>query len=483
MKVKEQIRSSRFGDPCVPKLHGHTKITLTDVKTGAKKVIEKDNLVTNAVANIYASNFFGAMDYTKVTPLKDMFGGVLCFEDELTELAANTLPPCEAENKLIAHAGQTAHSSASTTRGNPNGTLSGEIQNGKGYKFVWDFSTQVVGTISALALTHKWGGDIGFKPVEAVTGESLMLFNSNKTKVAIANSSSSQVDFETFYNAVISADLENETGIHVYLPSQSGTSLIVNEVQLRTHKQDINGDLGEASLIESHNVTLTRSFDRRYTAICTDGDYIYVIQANSNGGTTLYIDKISMSTWTATDISITEASLSLASVNMSSYSDGHCYPNRVVISDGYLFWAKSDLTTFYKINLATPADITELTSTLTASINEVYGQTEISDGLVIGANYIINGNRVYPMTVADREILSTTYAAVSQSAPQRLVKCGSKFLLWLYTYDQYYPITVYFGGGFITCYLATIQNLEQPVVKTSDMTMQIEYSITLAEET
>ena len=481
MKARAIVRKAGIEGLQAPVLHGHTKITLHNVKTGEDKIIEKDNLVTNAIANIYASNFFGAMDYTKVTPLKDMYGGIMCFEDELTELAANTMPPCEADNKMIANAGQTASSSSSTTRGNPNGTLSGEIQNGKGYKFVWDFSTQVVGTISALALCHKWGGDIGLKPVEAEQGESLFVFGTNKTKVTIANSSTLQVPFETYYNAVISADLTNETGLHVCLPTQSSSTLVVNEVMLRTHKQDINGELGEASLIDTHTVTLTRSFDRRYTAICTDGDYIYVIMANSNGGTSLYIDKISLSTWTATDISITDASLQLAKVNLSSYSDGHCYSNRVVVSGGYIYWAKSDLTTFYKINLSVAADISELTSTLSTAINENYGQTEISEGLIIGANYIINGSKVYPMTVADREVLQTTYAAVSQSAPQRLVKCGNKFLLWAYVYDAYYPITVYFGNGFFAGYLGTIQNLEQPIVKTSDITMQIEYSITLVE--
>lgn len=38
-------------------LKGTTRIELTNVKTGEKEVIEKDNLVTNAVASILGNPF------------------------------------------------------------------------------------------------------------------------------------------------------------------------------------------------------------------------------------------------------------------------------------------------------------------------------------------------------------------------------------------------------------------------------------------
>lgn len=31
------------------KLHGHTRLELTDIHTGAVEVVEKDNIITNAV--------------------------------------------------------------------------------------------------------------------------------------------------------------------------------------------------------------------------------------------------------------------------------------------------------------------------------------------------------------------------------------------------------------------------------------------------
>ncbi|MCR5616904.1 MAG: hypothetical protein K6F83_01290 [Clostridiales bacterium] len=485
-KNRASLNGSRNGGMKTPVLHGHTKITLTDVNTGKKEIVEKDNLVTNAVAQIFANNLFGALDYTKITPLRKMYGGVLCFQNALTQLASNVMPPNESTNHLVAHAGQTAHSTASTTRGNPNGVLSEVIQNGKGYKFVWDFSTsQGSGTIGALALTHSYGGDIGLKPIGEVANESLLEINSNKTLVSIMNSSTVHANYEEFYNAVILADLSAETGLHVFLEgSTASTKLIVNEVKLRTLKQDINGELGQADLIASHEVTLTGSFDKRYCAVCTDGSYIYVVQASSDGGSTLNIDKIDMTTWTATDISITDASLSLASERMSDYSDKNDYPNRVIISGGRLYWAKQNGLTFYSINLSNPADIVELTSTLVSARAEVYGMTEISEGLIVGANYLINGGAVYPLTRADRSVLiNSSYSQVHDNAQTRVIKCGGKFLTWTYCYDSTYPFTIYSGNAYPLCYLATIQNLPSPITKTNDKTMQIEYSITLEEET
>ena len=35
------------------KLHGHTRLELTDIHTGAVEVVEKDNIITNAVGEIF----------------------------------------------------------------------------------------------------------------------------------------------------------------------------------------------------------------------------------------------------------------------------------------------------------------------------------------------------------------------------------------------------------------------------------------------
>ena len=44
-------------------LHGHTRIELTNVHTGAVEVVEKDNTITSAVTDI----FNGSVSYTHLT--------------------------------------------------------------------------------------------------------------------------------------------------------------------------------------------------------------------------------------------------------------------------------------------------------------------------------------------------------------------------------------------------------------------------------
>ena len=77
------------------KLHGHTRIELTDVATGAVEVIEKDNIITNAVAQIF-NGYGGSLDKAMLlwrgdssysTAPKDLvslvYGGLLLYDEAL----------------------------------------------------------------------------------------------------------------------------------------------------------------------------------------------------------------------------------------------------------------------------------------------------------------------------------------------------------------------------------------------------------------
>ena len=482
MKTRDKIQTQNIGGISLPKLHGHTKIILTDVKTGEKEVVEKDNLVTGAVAQLFAQNVFGAKNYDEMTPLRDMFGGVMCFEDVLD--VSDTLVANDDSNALIAHAGQTSHSSASTTRGNPNGVLSEEIAGGKGYKFVWDFSTsQGNGTISSLSLTHKWLGDIGLKPVAAVTGETLLFDNSNKTK--IFQDGGTYPTFDQAYHCLLSVDFENSTGLHAYLADESAnTTLVITEIEASFLKQGVNESLGECKVLDTHTITLTRAYRARNSAVCADLDNnkIYVINLGTSAGHTINIDVIDTTTWTATAQTITEASMDLGFFN--NYTEATAgVINKVIVSNGYLYVPNDTYRSFYKVNLSNAADITLLTSTLTEDINlHMCGMTEVSEGLIYGANFIINGGNVYPSQFVEANLKSATSSRQWQYRKPviRFLRVGEWFE-WVYENDSDYGAKYYLASGFALGYLGTIQNLDNAVTKTNDKTMQIQYSLTIAE--
>lgn len=485
MKAKEQIRKQEAGGMKFPCLHGHTKITLRNEKTGEVETYEKDNLVTNAIPLIFGNNVFGAKDYSQLAPLRDMLGGVMCFEDSLDASALEM--PSDAANKLIAHAGQTAHSTANVLRGNPNGALSGEIQDGKGYKFVWDFATsQGNGTISALSLIHKIAGDIGLRPTEALTNESMLYDVTNKTKAYTPTTNYPTFDEALF--CLLEVDLASGTGLHAYLPNTSGnTSLVLTEVVGNFKKQGINESIGDLEASDIHTITLTREFRARYSAITSDASFVYVATAGNSAGHSLYINKISKADWSVSALTITEASMNLGFFNDYENTASEYCPHKVCVSGGYIYWKDSTNRNFYKINLESPSDIVLLESFLEEDINiKRCGMISVAEGLIFGANFIINSDKVYPSQFSINNLKSATSnrSWIYRFPSLRFIKSSDGvWYQWSYENDADYSAVYYLSSGFPLNYLGTIQNLPSPITKTNDKTMQIEYSITLEEET
>ena len=119
MNLTEKLVSAYLNNEVVP-LKGKTTIELTNVRTGKRERIESENMVTNAVSNILAHNYCGIANFNSLTPLKNMFGGVLLFKDNITENADNYNIPNDT-NTCFAWAGDEAHATANPYRGNPNG--------------------------------------------------------------------------------------------------------------------------------------------------------------------------------------------------------------------------------------------------------------------------------------------------------------------------------------------------------------------------
>jgi hypothetical protein len=149
-------------------LKGTAIIELTDINTGEKEIIKKDNLVTNAAMLALTQNPLGVMyqshsgwfaqNMFPVCP--NAIGGIMCFEDIIEENVEQIHPP--VGNHMTACSSNDVNPGQSTTRGSMNQTESGPLEDWSGYRFVFDFSTsQGNGKISSMALTSKWGGIAG----------------------------------------------------------------------------------------------------------------------------------------------------------------------------------------------------------------------------------------------------------------------------------------------------------------------------------
>lgn len=143
-------------------IKGSATIELTNAD-GTKQIIKHDNMITNAVADMFRS-YMGDMplihklNFYDYTYAGTIFGGLLLFNDRLNDDASDYAIP---STKITGYASNTAYSGQDLSRGSRNIAESGLQEDGS-YKLVWDFGTsQGNGTIQSIALCPIAMGKIG----------------------------------------------------------------------------------------------------------------------------------------------------------------------------------------------------------------------------------------------------------------------------------------------------------------------------------
>lgn len=152
--------------PHPARLRGHTRLELTDCRTGRRTVVEKDNLVTGALQEIFTPLGLYT-DSNLLTPqgtgadaglLAYACGGLLLYDRALPAEADTRFAPAEAQVVGCGVYGA-ANTGENRVRGSFN-SVESSIDPAAGVAtFVYDFSTQQAnGTIAAACLTHRSGG-------------------------------------------------------------------------------------------------------------------------------------------------------------------------------------------------------------------------------------------------------------------------------------------------------------------------------------
>ncbi len=139
-------------------LKGHAKIELTDVNTGEQKVIEHDNMFTQAIYNNLNNGWdqmVGGLDTLRSWNLPlvtTTLGGIALFAENIPESELQTFFP--ENNEVLGYAGEIAADGTSKFWGSRNFLETENFdEETKTVKWVWDFGTsQANGTIKALGL-------------------------------------------------------------------------------------------------------------------------------------------------------------------------------------------------------------------------------------------------------------------------------------------------------------------------------------------
>lgn len=429
---------------------GHTKIELTDVITGKTKTYEHTNLVTNAVAeNI--SYMAKIINYDKINdnflPLyNSAMGGILLFQEKLEENANNTMLPDNSQNPIIGYASNDAYSGDDNKRGSKNGIESTIMDNG--YKFVWDFSTsQANGNISSLALTSD------------ICGAGPYIYNS---KIAIESVSMSNAGVSD--DALKIVDYNFDTSMALVFDAVTATQLKVRQIHLPINKVGIKSQLLVSELVSENIYDLNTSMNNT-NALWVKGDDEYYYGIYANNTKTAYMIRISQNNYAA-DTSF-GGEITLSSANNYIVTNGY---KNVAVLNGYMYIRYGK--TLCRINLNDMNDIREFI------ISKGSGRLMLStlgNNLYSGQYVFLNPDNDEEFEIVDRNKSSSNqYWAINSAA----AASADRFLFLSENGIFFSAIssTLYYGTTFN--YLATINNLDSPITKTSAQTMKITYTLT-----
>lgn len=486
-------------------IKGTSKIQIFNAKTGELEHEQTNtNLVTRAVqdlindndplglgklTNVYTSSSatYYAKSFRKLsylTPLdKVAFGGILLWDNTIDEDPNITMPPDGVHN--VGHAGDT-YSGANKYRGTYNANESGAIENG--YRHVWDFATDKAnGTIKCISLTSKNGGICGYKNDENSNNElkppySYFDFGSDKSYISL-NTNYNYIDFDN--NGA-------DNGAFLYLSADENGTFY----GLKRSTNDYT-KIQKITFADPSAVTLNK-LPSRITAV---EDLITGI--NKNAYTYVYDNKIheiyrsAASEITHKTYELDGSAADTVTVTppqpiYGNYSTNGFGTTVFYYNGNYYYVSAVDSSKKETIIRKCSADGSDLGDIrLVHNTNYVYHPNmffvDNSGAGVLGLNYGSNNGQIKNIKTLLYIYPDDTFCLCQDDIPGYLDA----------DYKNYIPAVTPFKSPFVyvsvgnaaarlllcvDCrYLATINNLSEEIVKTSEQTMKITYEITEEE--
>ena len=479
-------------------IKGKTTFELTDVNTGEVEIIEDNNMVTNALQDflltygIFNKTVF--VDDNRTSELySNLLGGLFLFDTALDENVDNTFMP--AGVKMIGNGSKdVSNSGAVTELGSYNETESG-VQSDGSIKFVYDFSTaQANGTISCACLTSLTGGYMGMggenNYVTYKTIDAHQLKGQLQNKVYFSLAGAGDKFFNILYpvyneNAIYctnpyNIDYETATAsqhwsvtkkIEIIRLRAGFTSVGIRDTQNLNKvidrfevdiPQDILDYMGTSTATvtpigDSFNGNIFLIFNKSSSSNMATGSYCWIMKIDKDRNATAY--KFTNNT-----------NEKLVLRNTQTYRKYYA------INGDYLWLAGYDNKKLYGINYSDSTQIIDTGINLNTTTPLM---CSIAENLVgIGGFYYSSSYRYRAYSIYD--VVNRTYKYVNGYEPDN----GYMYIPFADKKGVY--LKVYFEDGEMEIikdvrYLATINNLSEPVVKTSSKTMKVTYTLTFEE--
>ena len=472
--------SSRLNPPLMagrdfPEIQGKVRLVLHNCKNHTDDfVYESHNTATNLLADIFAANHGGLVNYDNFADLyKTWLGGVLVFKNALDPTAVSDYGiPDRITNPITAHAGQTPLTSQAddTTRGNPDDA--GTVITANTTKLVWEWGTSAGnGQISAVGLTHTDVGSYGAGVVSTAQASLNPFADIGCISRTYSYGDNASTVLAIYNNVAYNIYLVDSTTVHIY------------KTPINCSKFNLQG--GSLSPLTDYKTTVTATLPNAYGRR-SGGSFYYDFDFANNkailygvptqGGTTLYKDEINLDTGAVTHTSITVTGAKLWQfITLQSLSGSElalACPTRAMVINNHLYvfgYTTQSIRPdkIYSINLSNTADIDEVDTSDFATFNDsnVTSLTKrhaICGGIIVHDGFLINGDKTFGV--------ASSTVRYDQSAPFVMPNSMSSPIFGVGTSTNMVSVS--------KLYLATKFSLDAPVTKNSSQSMTIEYTLT-----
>ena len=479
------------------KIKGHSKIELRDAKTGIiTDVREQDNFVTE-----FPSELFKQMGYSRPNAfanresniLDDLFGGIMCFDTAITENADMTgrhPSPlyAPADKNMTANGSVMITSNKTPSELGQYNTNESVVSDGFVRRYVYDWDTnEGNGSISSVCLTSKYGGYVGTGNHTSGTADrdTLAAFpmelnpaTSNENVQATIYSGTSRLAYINWSSNII--------GIIQGLDFAQGVLVIAeydaNMVSVNPFK-NLNNIIASRKIREvTYNFTpITDSISGWYTY--SRFWYFGFVTYSSHGGSDNKVNVLKF------NLDNTQEQYRFINMPFGYINSNVRYGRMSFAFLGDYFIAINGIQGNYvgsanimAANTSTGV-VTNLGHPINFSAGGYYNMAFVLEdriyfnGMVIK---LVNGSPVIEYTNG----ISITKISSSNGFYHSGQAVDSPYILVAASYesssgDNYTFCT---PGTLLRQYLATISNLQDPVVKTADKTMKITYTLTLLEQ-
>ena len=512
ISASDLMRRGNVSDLRAPALHGHVQIKTYYAKSGnLAEVVEGDNIVTNALRDIFANNYLGSLNYGSQLPIwSKWYGGILCFANAHTIDADNYFMPSEDDNAVIAHAGNEAPGTAEIIQQDlKRGSPLQITRTSNSVTQVWEWGSEQgnceAGTdISAISLCHVDVGNAGtgstadkfkalspFESIGGLTAAPLSLLSPNEAFAQYDDNHSlwfhigepsdysyGQTQFATTKLTIIKRRLPyKKIGLYETLVADSDypESFTVTLTTFTLYNQpSYYFDYTNKKLWIFSNITGTSAYQSfpydkqtvHYAVIDVANQVIDsegTIESDAADLAPTSMEKFANTSWRYQPSVI-------RNVNIIKEGNYVYLPmcDSVIPGEGTAHDSQFNVKGFKKINVVNQADQT------TISFNEVQAQFKSAmsngNGLIINSGRVINGSTAYTCaSVLEDNANTPCYAVHEPYNPSSVVTylAGADY--------SGTPSRFILANKFLN---TTLYNLGTPVHKTTAKSMQISYTLT-----